>query len=199
MSETIRMDGGHPSEEVLELYALGRLEEDRLGPVEEHLLVCEDCRQAVEQADEYARVMRAALEAERREEGVRTGAGFWSRKPLWAGSLALAAGLAVVALAPRVARPPVDVTLDAIRSSVSAAAPANRPLTLHPDRRSLPPPPYRVEIVDAEGRPVFQGTSEGDGERVTVRTNRKFPAGQYWVRVYSPGGELLREFGLRTE
>jgi len=199
MSETNRMDGGHPPEEVLELYALGRLEEDRLGPVEEHLLVCEECRQAIEQAEEYARVMRAALEADKREAGVRSDAGFWRRKPVWAASVAVAAGLAFVALAPRVTSPPADVPLNAVRSNVGAAAPADRPLTLHPDRRGLSAPPYRVEIVDAEGKTVFQGTSEGDGERVTVRTNRKFPAGQYWVRFYSSTGELLREFGLRTE
>lgn len=199
MSETIRMDGGHPPEEVLELYALGRLEEDRLGPVEEHLLVCEECRQAVEQAEEYARVMRAALEADRREESVRPDARFWSRKPVWVGSVAVAAGLVLLTLAPRMSSPPMDVSLDAVRSNAVASAPAGRTLTLHPDRRGLPAPPYRVEVVDSEGKVVFQGTSEGDGERVTVRTNRKFPAGQYWVRFYSFSGELLREFGLRTE
>lgn len=199
MSEMIRMDGGHPTEEVLELYALGRLEEDRLGSVEEHLLVCEDCRQAVEQAEEYAQVMRAALEADRREGSVRSDARFWSRKPVWVGSVAVAAGLAFVVLAPRMSSPPLDVSLDAVRSSAVSTAPAARTLTLHPDRRGLPAPPYRVEIVDSEGRLVFQGTSEGDGERVRVRTNRKFPAGQYWVRFYSSSGELLREFGLRTQ
>jgi anti-sigma factor ChrR (cupin superfamily) len=37
------MTTGHVSDEWLAEYSEGRLEEPRLGQVEEHLLVCEEC------------------------------------------------------------------------------------------------------------------------------------------------------------
>jgi hypothetical protein len=199
MSETSRMSGGHPSEDVLELYALGRLEPERLEPVEEHLLICEDCRRAVEQAEEYARIMRAALEAENREEAARSQSRFSFRKGILAATLAVAAGVAFVTLIPREGAPVAEVELTAVRSVAQASAPADRPLVIHADSRGLAGAPFRLEIVDAEGRSVFQGAAEGAGDRVSVRTSKKLPAGQYWVRIYASSGQLLREFGLRTQ
>jgi anti-sigma factor RsiW len=51
----------HISEDLLELYSLGRLEEPQLAPVEEHLLICHDCLDRVEQMDEYVAALRAVL------------------------------------------------------------------------------------------------------------------------------------------
>ena len=59
----------HISEDVLELYAMGRLSESELEPVEEHLLVCHHCQDALQEADEFVRAIRVAareLEAEQR-------------------------------------------------------------------------------------------------------------------------------------
>ena len=52
--------GDHIDEEILERYALGRLTEDGAAPVEEHLLVCHWCQDALAAADEYIRAVRAA-------------------------------------------------------------------------------------------------------------------------------------------
>jgi anti-sigma factor RsiW len=46
----------------LELYALDRMAEVDAAPVEEHLLVCEECRARLVEWDEYVRAMRAAME-----------------------------------------------------------------------------------------------------------------------------------------
>ena len=52
--------GDHVDEEILERYALGRLNEVQAAPVEEHLLVCQWCQDALGAADEYIRTVRAA-------------------------------------------------------------------------------------------------------------------------------------------
>ena len=49
---------GHPSDEVIELYALGRLTESRAIPTEEHLLTCYDCQDRVADADAFASAMK---------------------------------------------------------------------------------------------------------------------------------------------
>lgn len=41
----------HPEEDLLEHYALGKLSGDELGRVEEHLLVCETCRDRLTELD----------------------------------------------------------------------------------------------------------------------------------------------------
>jgi hypothetical protein len=42
----------HIPDAVLEEYSVGRLEEPMLGQVEEHLLICEQCRQRVTEFDD---------------------------------------------------------------------------------------------------------------------------------------------------
>jgi anti-sigma factor RsiW len=51
----------HINEDDLEFYALGRLAEAQAAPVEEHLLVCEECRVRLAEWDGYTRVMREAM------------------------------------------------------------------------------------------------------------------------------------------
>lgn len=49
------------NEELLDLYLLGRLEdEERLAEVEEHLLVCERCRNAISQMGVLRKVLSLA-------------------------------------------------------------------------------------------------------------------------------------------
>jgi hypothetical protein len=68
---------------------------------------------------------------------------------------------------------------------------------LHPDLTGLvEAPSYRLEIVDQNGRPVRQAALQG--VQNGVRTPR-LGAGLYFVRVYLPGGELLREYGLQIQ
>jgi hypothetical protein len=57
-----------------------------------------------------------------------------------------------------------------------------------------------VGVVDAKGRPVWSGAAPATpGTRITLRIGARLSAGIYWVRLFSPDGELLREFGLRVE
>jgi hypothetical protein len=62
MSPVVRMESQdtHMDEEILELYALGRLNEEEVVPVEEHLLICHTCQDRLADTDEYIRTVRAA-------------------------------------------------------------------------------------------------------------------------------------------
>jgi anti-sigma factor RsiW len=62
----------HISEDALEEYALGRLPSAHCEPLDEHLLVCPACQNALEVIDDYVNVIRAALAAfprSRKERG----------------------------------------------------------------------------------------------------------------------------------
>jgi anti-sigma factor RsiW len=55
------MAGNHTDEERLEGYSMGRLSESEAAPVEEHLLICDECRERAERLDTYRRALQAAL------------------------------------------------------------------------------------------------------------------------------------------
>ena len=57
------MASRHISDDDLELYAMDRLAEADAAPVEEHLLVCEGCRERLAEWDEYVAAMRTAMSA----------------------------------------------------------------------------------------------------------------------------------------
>jgi anti-sigma factor RsiW len=52
----------HPTQEVIENYLLGKLDEGQSALVEEHLLSCPACVDVARALDDYVRAMRKALE-----------------------------------------------------------------------------------------------------------------------------------------
>ena len=54
----------HIAEDVLELYALGRLSEAEITPVEEHLLLCPACQDALAATDEFISALISAVPSE---------------------------------------------------------------------------------------------------------------------------------------
>ena len=57
---------GHASDDLLELYSMGRLKEEEMAPLEEHLLICDECRNRLMATDREIAAIREALR--RREE-----------------------------------------------------------------------------------------------------------------------------------
>ena len=110
--------------------------------------------------------------------------------------LAFAGALVILALAVPVshkATAPVTIGLMASRTEMAATAPADTPLILRPDVTGLPSATfYKVEMVDRTGKPVWSGKFPG------ARVKAAAP-GTYFVRLYAPGGELLREYGLDVQ
>ena len=187
----------HTDAEDLERYSMGDTSLEESGSIEEHLLTCEDCRNQLHKTDDYLLAMRTSSARLRRDE--KSAARRQWRFPAWFPALAAAACLLVVIFALRFGRPSepvVAVSLTAVRGNeVGSSAPAGRQLILHPDLTGLADASsYRLEIVDQTGRTMRQGTIARAQDGIRVPGLR---AGQYFVRVYRPEGELLREYGLQ--
>jgi hypothetical protein len=180
---------GHISAEDIERYSMGDTSEEEVSRIEEHLLVCETCQNRVTESDGYVSAMRTAATQLRSSPRRR-------KLPRWIPLLAAAALVIVAAtfalrLVRAPAEPAVIVNLEATRGAgIEARAPAGRRLDLALNLAGLASAPYyRIEMVDRLGTPVWQGTTAQ--AHVPPRAT-----GAYFIRVYSPAGELLREYGL---
>jgi len=203
MSDINALGVSHLSDEATEEYVMGRVPEDRLGPLEEHLLVCEHCRRKVEKEEEYRGVIRAALQKVPR----KAPAAAWRRSPrprklMWLAP-AIALALSLMLWNPRTAVKPgtAEVLLYSMRADVTATAPSGRPLVLYMDASALPATigAARVKVVDASGGEVSDSPANLEGARCTARIDRVLPAGRYWVRLYNGEGSLVREYGLKIQ
>lgn len=195
---------GHISDESLEQYAMGSLEEPRLGETEEHLLLCSQCQDHLKEIDAYLKAMRAAAAQLESEEA--------SRRSFWAGvSAALSiqrlgwvlglAAVVIIGLAVRVwvtpRQTPVAVFLETSRGSEVRHVPADKALNLTLDTTALAAyPSYQVETVDATGRLQAQFTAAAPEGKLKAPLLAGLRPGNYFVRLYSPTHELLREYGL---
>jgi len=216
--------GPHLPEELLEKYAFGRLPQSELPGVEEHLLVCEYCRERLESEDNFALAMRvlaktpeAPVESsafERVRLWIWHAPGILSRPPAFSAALAviLVAGFALWHFALRPAGNPLGnqssetITLAALRGGGEAGmarAEAGRALDLSIDLQTIADfspqaGNYRLEVVDTAGAPLWTGAASAAAGKLGVRMDRRLTIGTYWVRLYSPAGKLLREFGLQV-
>jgi hypothetical protein len=59
----------HIDPDKLELYALGRLTETEVGAIEEHLLVCHQCQDELEQIDSDIAHLKDVLKRQKSQNG----------------------------------------------------------------------------------------------------------------------------------
>lgn len=188
------------SEDERELYLLDRLNGTALDRVEDHLLFCRDCQDALQKERDFILSLRKAL---------RLGALTQQRSPIrWMAPVGLAAAV-IIGLSLMLVPGGVAPTSDAIAQvelvvtrSVAAAqlakAPARQPFVVTLNLEQLPArPSFDLEIVDSGGRSVFLGRGESKGGWLSMQADALAP-GTYWVRL-SSGGLLLREYGLRVQ
>jgi Putative zinc-finger len=190
----------HPTEDVLEQYAMGALSEAEIDMVEEHLLVCTACQDSLTATDDFVRAARIATEELASQPQPES---WWSTSPLRkiftmpAPILAAAAcaTLAVVMLLPR-QTPTAEVQLMAMRGPETAAqAPANAALTLRLSLDGLEVSgPLQAQVADSTGRIVLESPVERSGAEAVAKTEKLAP-GTYWVRLYSEA-TMLREYPL---
>jgi hypothetical protein len=197
----------HGTDDQLEQYALGRLPDSDLPRLEEHLLVCTTCREKLNGISDFALGMREALDATAASApAAARGAGragwvlaSFFRHPAFSMALAFAALLVVVGvfsnsgtkLAPRAA-----IQLTAVRGEMPVALPAREfDLTLADGPREGGP--FRVEVLNAGGMSMWTGLVESGPEGVPVKVTQPLPQGDYFVRLYSVSGKVLREYGFR--
>src|ERR1051325_3476055 len=149
ISEIAIICQNHPTDDVLEEYCFGRLNEEQAAPVEEHLLVCAQCQSVLAQIDEYIHLFKAASVAPEPRR-------FWAFRPwVWGPALAMSCAAIFLALLPSVPSGAVPVTLASYRGSdpaLLAHAPRSRPLDLSLNAADIPGAvSYRIQVVTAAG------------------------------------------------
>ena len=182
----------HLNDSEIERYSMGRSTGEELDRWDEHLLICETCRRQVGEADVFLRAMRRAAAHSQQLPRIRR---VWRHLPRIMPILAALAALLAVAwfvaqhlvLTP----PATSIPLTAPRGpGIQIQAPSGTPLALQPDLSGLPTWPfYRLEVVDAAGARLWQGVYPGSAAP-------RMRPGVCFVRLYSPGGEFYREYGL---
>ena len=187
----------HVPDEELERYSLAGAAGEEFARLEEHLLICESCRARLEEYDLVARSMAGAA-ARWRSEHPRSEPKRWPLAPL----LLSAAAILLLALgALRINQggaenhgQAVAIALSTTRGAAPRAhAPALRPLDLQPDVTGVAPSlHYDLEVVDRVGGKVARVQTDGH----TASRIPGLQAGLYFVRLYSPAGDLLREYAL---
>lgn len=201
--------GEHASDEALERYATHSLAEPELAQIEEHLLVCSQCQEKLEKIDAYVSAMRDAAKALGQQDESRKR--FWTRvshtltfrKLGWAMALTAVALLAVLlrnSFTPPKPLEPFALALETRRGSEMQHAPAGRRLALSLDAKGLPVfSSYTLELVDESGRVQLQSQVTGDQAIVRASLPEQLRRGTYFLRLYSPSKELLREYGLQID
>lgn len=202
----------HLLDDILESYVFRRLPEPQLQAAEEHLLICQTCRDRLDEVRHY--IMATRIAAKRmREQEVSFRAGGRERQRRWPaislGKPAWVVAGAVLALAvfwiPKwdAHPPPVqEVVLETRRGLERVARGSTvKRLRLQLDITGLAPlPRYEVVVADAAGVTVWQGepSRQGESQLLTVELDRTLDRGTYWVRLQELSKErrLLREYRL---
>jgi hypothetical protein len=196
----------HFDEESLELYAFGRLAEARAELLEEHLLICEECRTRLDTTESYIKAMARGslqLRKESAQPGLLSHVSGWFRWPVmvWApAAAALCVILAVSALNLRRGEailPPVAVSLMANRDAAQVVQ-AHHPLILHLDTTGLDLKSTTVQVilVDANGKKLEESTA-AFAPFVDFKTSRPLQPGVYYARILKPDStDSAREYAL---
>lgn len=197
----------HCTEEALESYAIGTLSGTSIETLEEHILICEDCRVRLDEADRYVHAMRNAALHLRKEAEASWLARIRSFFAVPTGVLAASAALLVVVFVStyqlrsnRAGRAPVAIEVPAERGSTTQA-PAHEPLDLKLDTRGLRfDSTVRLELVDDAGRLINQRTVETNGGNLGMQREEALDPGSYFVRLYSRNSsEPLREYSVQVK
>jgi hypothetical protein len=185
----------HLDEDQAEEYSAGVLSEAEQALCEEHLLVCETCRETVHETDQFLRAMKSAAREEAGTVRERSWGPWFGLKPGWIFATAVLLLGSVSLLRYEPDGNSAAVRLSALRGAqTSTVAPAGRNLLLIPDVSGLPQSAgYRVEVVDADGQAVWNGSFAANGTHVPPQK-----PGIYFVRIRNSNGELLREYGLEV-
>jgi hypothetical protein len=192
----------HVSEDRLEQYVLGRLDSVEVVPLEEHLVMCALCQERLDGVEDLAIGLRQALETQQVTSSAAPKApGWfdWLRRP----GFSMAAGLAALILVIAVfsnnrtnVAPSASLVLTSIRGEMPQTVPAQHfDLTLADAPREGGP--FRVEVLNAMGGSIWSGLATAGPNGVEVTEPRRLENGDYFVRLYTADGKVLREYGFK--
>jgi hypothetical protein len=190
----------HGTADELERYALDRLSDPDVGRVEEHLIVCAECRQRFDEIEAYVDGMRDALikyAAADRDSGWDLLS--WLKRP--AVSMAFAFLVLVAAMGLFSRRQANLLPLVAMQIPAAGGVTPTAPPTRELDvtiREALPDGgPFRVEVLTPAGQEVWNGLASSGSEGVKVDVQQRLTAGDYFLRVFKVSGEKLKDYPFR--
>jgi hypothetical protein len=201
----------HPTETVWEEYSFGRLSNQEVAALEEHLLICETCQTSLEELTEYIRLMKAGtanLATTPPERLARSWRQFRRSAAQPLNRVVWITGLAVVGVAAWLPHVPIRPAAPSVVNLASfrgvdaaiARAPARKPLNLYINAGDVPAvPEYRMVVVTASGEQVWAGTAKAGGGMLSIQLPQGLKPGPYWVRLYSRESKILGEYGLQLE
>jgi hypothetical protein len=200
----------HGTDDQLEEYVFGRLSLSDLPALEEHLMICGACRDRLDAIEAVTAGLKEALGT---SPALLKPALSWAdwfsrfarfaqqclRQPAFAlalGVAALVAAVAVLSNGHTKFAPVATLQLTASRGEMPYAGPA-RELDLTLSDLPAEGGPLRVEIVKATGHAMWSGAAASSAAGIQVKAERQFGSGDYFVRLYSVSGNMLREYGFR--
>jgi hypothetical protein len=202
----------HPSEEILERFALSQSSDEELDVTETHILACETCVTRLESLEIQIAATRLALQEIHKDEVARA---YARQNTTWRNWLTMprlsllgaAAALALVlSVAPRTLflhAPVAQVSLTAYRGIESAAVPKNHPLHVRLNANDLDQQTVNVALVDERGSQVWEGAARVQQNEVDVNVPGISEGGAHFFRLYAPQSngeaELLREFSFQVK
>lgn len=199
----------HPAEEALERFLLHQSSEQELDVVETHILACDTCVARLETLEVDIAATKLALQEVRQQQAEKAATrqpGFvekWLSLPRLSFAAACAALVLGIAVLPEMYHPipAADVTLVAQRGIETDQLPVDRPLHVTLDAADLNQSTVGVELVDANGSPVWNATAPVQNDRVVVNVPRIAHSGEHYFRLYSSDNqrELLREFAFNVK
>ncbi len=206
------MTGSHASDELLEQYAMCKLLEPEAADLEEHLLICSECRDRLEETETFLLAFRQAAQdpaPARRSLLNRIFANLslpHVPKLAWVPVAAVIALLAIwIPIQQQSGTGMKSVELMAYRGgdgNEPVPIRPGEPVELRADLTGVPATEaYRVEIVDRDGDVVYRSEAKPDANKLVVTIKDGLEAGRYWVRIYQPDQteSPLREFGIEVE
>ncbi len=197
----------HGTDDQLEDYVFGRLPRPDLPALEEHLMICDACRDRLDSIEAITVGIRGAPGS---SQAVLKPASSladwfslprqWLRRPAFSVALGLVALLAVISIFPHGPTkfvPVATLQLTASRGEMPVIGPARElDLTLSDAPRDVGA--LTVEVVNATGKAVWSALAGSGAAGVQVKVERQFGPGDYFVRLYSVSGKVLREYGFRV-
>jgi hypothetical protein len=193
----------HGTEERLELYVLGRLPESEIIEIEEHLILCEPCRDRVEEIGAFAPAMRGALLQIEPGKQQTTDWFSWLRLPRFAAAGAFAAVVltfGVYWMAGNNRVPPMaSLTLTAMRGETVPEIGSSRELDLTITDAPAGAGQFVLQLVDASGESVWSGPAPASGPALLVKVRKRLSPGAYIVRLNKASGQLAHEYAFRVK
>jgi anti-sigma factor RsiW len=194
----------HPEEEILERYAMGRLDEPELDEFEDHLLQCVRCQERLDEVSEYVVLMREAAQNVLAKAPAEAAWRQWLRLD-WMAMPAPALAGAFVVLAAVLAWQPWRATMPGEWQTVELAtmrggAAATTGLTgfalhLRLDVTGLDAAGATAQIVSATGAEVAETPVSLVSGKAELTYAAGLAPGQYWVRL-KKAGQTMREYSL---